>query len=268
MNARELRRMYELESTYWWFVGRRDVIRVWLEGLRPDLPPAPQILDVGCGTGGNAVLLQEFGRVTGSDVAPEALAFCRERGLENLVQCSGDGLTAPDEAYDLVTSFEVFEHVENDRLAAREAYRVLKPGGKLLVTVPAYAWLWSEHDVALGHRRRYARRELISLLEGAGFEIERLSHCVTLLLPTTVLFRILQKAARALRIGGGGEPQSGLVILPRPVSALFAWTLRVEAALLRHMNLPWGVTLIARATRKADAGRYARTERQTSSQRE
>jgi len=253
MSPQELRRMYELEDTYWWFVGRRSVLRAWLARMARDLPPEPAILDIGCGTGGNALLLREFGRVTGMDRSEAALELCRERGLSDLILSTAEDPRIPDSSYDLVTLLEVLEHVEQDTRAAQEACRVLRPGGRLLVTVPAYPWVWSEHDEALGHVRRYTRRGLRDLLTGAGFRVTRLSHCVTVLLPVTLAFRLAQRAWRRLTGPKADGPRSGLVLLPRPVSAVFVWSLRVEASVLSRACLPVGVTLIAEAHKPPSA---------------
>ncbi len=244
MKPDELRRMYELEDTYWWFVGRRRILRRWLAAIAAVLPAQPEILDVGCGTGANLELLREYGGVSGVDSEEAALSFCAERGLTGLCRASAERLPYADGSFDLVTAFEVLEHLEDDLAAAREAARVLRPGGVLLATVPAYRWLWSEHDEALDHRRRYARHEFLEMLRCSGLTVERVSSCVTLLLPLTVLFRWGQRLLHTRR----PVPCSGLVLLPRPLSALFAWTLRLEASWLgAGLNLPFGLTLIARA---------------------
>jgi SAM-dependent methyltransferase len=249
MKPDELRRMYELEDSYWWFVGRRRILRGWLGRMTRRLEnPRPLILDVGCGTGANLDLLREFGEVLGIDSEEAAIRFCGERGLDGLTRARAQDLPFGDGTFDLVTSFEVLEHLEDDARAAGEIARVLRPGGRLLATVPAYQWLWSEHDVALDHRRRYSRRAFVALLRGAGLEVERVSHCVTVLLPVTVLFRWGQRLRDAILHRPPAQPTSGLVLLPRVVSSVFAATLAAEAALLRTgLNLPWGVTLVAQA---------------------
>ncbi len=252
MKADELRRMYDLEDTYWWFVGRRFILKRWLVGMRSELSPSPRIVDVGCGTGANVELLTGHGDVTAVDAFEEALRFCAERGIGGLVQARGEALPFADGSFDLATSFEVLEHVPDDASAAAELARVLRPGGRALITVPAYPWLWSEHDVALDHQRRYTRQGLVAVLEGAGLRVERVAHCVSVLLPVTVAFRWGQRLVRWLTHSEPKTPTSGLVVLPAPVSALFALTLRLEAALLGWgLDIPWGVTLVAEASKRA-----------------
>lgn len=253
MRVEELRRMYELEDSYWWFVGRRRILRAWLRRtLRAGGDDAPRALDVGCGAGANLDLLHEFREALGVDAEEPALRFCAERGLTGLAQARGEALPFAEGTFRLVTALEVLEHIPAHEHAASEAYRVLEPGGTFLVTVPAYRWLWSDHDVALDHCRRYTRRELTQLLRGAGFEVRRLSHCVSLLLPLTVLFRLGQRLLQALRGPRPEEtrPTSGLVLVPRWLSGLFVATLGLEAWWLGiGGNLPLGVTLVAEAVR-------------------
>lgn len=241
--------MYELEDTYWWFIGRRFVLRSLLRRICKTLPPEPEILDVGCGTGANVLLLREFGRVHGVDAHDEALRLCRERGIAEVERGNAEELEFPDQSFDLVTSLEVLEHVEDDFRALREVARVLRVGGRALITVPAYPWLWSEHDEALHHVRRYTRRRLVEAVRGAGLVVERLTHCVACLLPVTVAFRYGQRLVMAVRGPSSRGPRSGLVMVPKALSALFVATLRLEAVALNRLNLPFGVTLVVQARR-------------------
>ncbi len=251
MRPQEHEKMYELEDTYWWFVGRRDILRTILRPLARG--GKLRILDVGCGTGANLVLLSQYGAVTGADAYPAALEFCRRRGFSDLRLCPVEQLDFPDESFDLVTAIELLEHLEDDVRGLRECFRVLRPGGRMLITVPAYQFLWSEHDEALDHYRRYSRRQLAQRLRQAGFAIERMTFCITFLLPLIVAFRLAQRAVRAVA-PKRGESKTALIQLPAPINRFFVWLLRIEAVLLRAINLPCGVTLVCVARKPAGAG--------------
>ena len=175
MYAHEYSKMYYLEDKYWWFVGRKNVIRSLINITyrgRKDL----NILDIGCGTGSILNILSEYGRVLGSDISETALSFCKKRGFTNLIKTSADDLKLESESFDLVTAFDILEHLENDKKALREFYRVCRKGGNILITVPAYRFLWSEHDRALGHKRRYVRGEIREKVRSAVFRIKKMSY--------------------------------------------------------------------------------------------
>jgi len=163
----EIRRSAALEDRHWWYAARRSLLRVQLRGHAPG-----RALDVGCGSGGNSAAMRDLGwDVVAVDTSPASLEAARLRGLDVL---RGDArrLPFPDGSFDLVLSTDAWEHVVEDDLVAREAQRVLRPGGQLLVTVPAGMDLWSGHDLALGHHRRYERGELVALAERAGFQVD------------------------------------------------------------------------------------------------
>ena len=178
MNSDEYKKMYEIEDLYWWFIGRRKLVK-WL--LRKHNPNGKESLlfDLGCGTGLNVSSFAQELKTFASDLSPEALKFCRERNLQGLFSCSAEAIALRDKSVDVVTALDVLEHIREDLPVLREVNRVLMPGGKLIVIVPAYGFLWSEHDEALHHYRRYVARELRAKLTSSNFEIERSTYFIT-----------------------------------------------------------------------------------------
>ncbi|MGD9496259.1 MAG: class I SAM-dependent methyltransferase [Armatimonadota bacterium] len=245
MRLAQLQEMYELEDSYWWFIGRRRIVRRLIERYGPRHRPL-RILDAGCGTGGTLVALEGLGELWGCDISPEALEMCRSRREWELCCCSVQRLGFAAESFDVVVSADVLEHVEDDEGAVREMARVLRPGGLLVAAVPAHMWLWSEHDEALHHLRRYHRRRLRDLLQGAGLEIRKLTEAVMLALPAVLVYRGLRRLTRR-REG----PRTSLVRLPAPLNCLLVRLLDIENALIALGSLPLGTSLVAAAAKPA-----------------
>lgn len=249
MRPDEHKKLFELEETYWWFVGRRILIRRLLEGF---LPPAGNhaILDVGCGTGKNLELLSAFGWTVGVEPAGAALELCRTRGLSRLVQADAQKLPFADGSFDLATAFEVLEHILDDRGAIAECHRILKPGGMLVLTVPAYMFLWGEHDEALDHYRRYSGGQLRRRLAEAGFAPLRLGFCITFLFLPILGFRWIQRLVRWLGLRPAGAPKTAHIEMPQPISKFFVWLLKIEAWIIRYCDFPFGVTILCLAKKR------------------
>lgn len=250
MQPEQIAEMYELESEHWWFWGKRLLMRRLL-GDRLRAERRARILDIGCGAGANALELSAYGDVTACDRSLDALAFVRSRGVAGVVAAEAPQLPFADASFDVVTAYDVIEHVEDDRTFVRELARVLAPGGALAVHVPAWPFLWSRHDEVLEHKRRYTRRGLRELLSGTGLELESVGWTnFTIFAPTAAL-----RWTRRL-VGGEGEG-ADLGVVPAPVNALLRSVYRVEAALAATTGLPVGVSLAAIATRPADGRRAA-----------
>lgn len=243
MNIGEYQQMYEFEGFYWWYVARRELLRELVarccSGKRP-----PRILDVGSGTGYNHTVLSRFGSVINVDCSAEALRWSRERGLPNLVQSNVENIGLRDGSVDLITALDVLEHTDDDLAAMQELRRILRPGGSLVLTVPAYGFLWSEHDEALHHRRRYTASEMCNKLQLLGFEVAFRSYYITLLFFPILLLRVLNNIRKS-----GVRPKTSHVILPRRVNSFLIRLLDVERWLLRVINLPFGVSVVCIATR-------------------
>jgi ubiquinone/menaquinone biosynthesis C-methylase UbiE len=244
MRVEEYERMYRLEDRYWWFVGRRAVVSRLLEGR---VAPGSRILDVGCGTGATMTTLQEMGAPLGADSAHQALAFCRQRGVGPLLRSDAQSLALAHESVDAVVALDLFEHLAEDVAAMRECWRVCRPGGVLVLTVPAYRFLWSEHDEALHHLRRYRLREVREKLTAAGFRDTQLSYAIVAALLPVAAFRLLQRLFK--RAEG---PKTSLIELPAFLNAALIWSLRTEAWLLKRFRFPFGVSVVGTARKPAE----------------
>lgn len=230
--------MYQLETSYWWFVARRKLLK-WAIGSALKHSLEPMILDVGCGTGSNGAVLRQFGPTVSADSSPEALRFARLRGLDPMVCCAAENLPFNTGSFDVVTALDLLEHLEDDNAGLKELTRVCKSEGLLFVTVPAYGFLWSEHDEALHHHRRYTAYELRNKLRAGGLEVERVTYFITFLFVPILLTRIFQNIFKR-----SVEPKTHHIILPSWLNSLLIGILAVERSLLRWVNLPVGVSLV------------------------
>jgi SAM-dependent methyltransferase len=235
--------MREAEEAQWWYVGQRAIAHALLEpalGEAGSRDGSGRLLDAGCGSGGNLVRLARLGlRAEGVDIAAPAVEACRERGLP-VVRGSLLALPFADRSFDAVTSFDVIYHswVPDDAAAVAELVRVLRPGGLLLVRVPALKILWGAHDEAVGSRHRYTRSELVRLFEGAGLELQRSTYANAILFPLLLVRRTLDRVL--------GREGSDVGFLPAPLEWLFRHLLLIEAALVRGgVRLPLGASALA-----------------------
>lgn len=184
MEGTEVRKLTELEDRHWWYRERRHLLDRAVDGLVPG-----DALDIGAAGGGNTrVLLRRGWRAAALEYGPEGAQVCHERGIPVL---RGDATRLPlaPAGLDLVVAFDVLEHLDDDKAAAAGVFEALRPGGTFLVAVPCDPRLWSAHDVAVGHVRRYTRPELLALLEGAGFTVEAVRSWMVLLRPAVALRR-------------------------------------------------------------------------------
>jgi SAM-dependent methyltransferase len=227
------REHYEVEDRHWWFRGRWAVIEALLS--RTELPASPKILDAGCGTGGNLQRYARIGDTEGVDPSGEAVRFCRERGFDSVKQAGLENLPYEDGNFDLIAATDVLEHVAPEQEALRELRRVAAPGGALLLTVPAYMWLWTPEDEKLHHQRRYTKSRLRQAVQLSGWQPQIATYFNTLLLPPIALFRRLQR--------NDGE-QADLERTPAALDGPLSLPMRLEARLIRAgVSLPAGVSV-------------------------
>lgn len=232
--------MAATQDAHWWFAARRAILRGEIQRLK--LPPGADILEVGSGTGANLDLLAEFGNVVGLEMSPTAIALAQRRACSRpgavtmrLGRCPEDLTCLP--RFDLVCMFDVLEHIEDDGASLSAAAAHLKPGGRLLLTVPSYQWMWGPHDEHLHHKRRYDRALLASRCAQAGLALHGVSHFNTLLFPLALASRLYEKAA--------GRSTAATAAPAAPINAALRCTFAFERHLLARIRLPFGLSLLA-----------------------
>ncbi len=245
MEKSEYARLAEYEQSYWWHQGRLEIIQTYMRWASRNTSSSA-ILNVGCGTGGTIEMLEKFGTVENVDTSDDAISFAKKLGYTNITKVVDVALPFEDKIYDIVGAFDVLEHIEDHKRALSEWKRVLKDDGAIVITVPAYQWLWSGHDVTMHHWRRYTMKSLIALAAEANLRPEKRSYAIGFSLPLVAGFRL---ANRIFDRGAGSE--NSFVPVPRPINKLFTAFLKAEAKLHNTVSLPAGSSLII-ILRKAD----------------
>ncbi|HEY0623316.1 class I SAM-dependent methyltransferase [Sphingomonas sp.] len=235
-------RMAEHDSTHWWYVARRDILADFI-AREVSLPKGARILEIGCGTGHNLPMLGAFGEVDAIEIDPAAREIASKRlgkpvGSAPLPELSG----VADGQYDMIAVLDVVEHIEDDVAALEAMAKRLKPGGTILITVPAHQWMWSAHDVVNHHKRRYSKATLIAALERAGLKWRKLGYFNSLLFPAAVAARLAGKLT--------GKDDSDDSPPAKPLNAIFEKVFGLERHLLGRVPLPPGLSLIVLAQPK------------------
>jgi SAM-dependent methyltransferase len=237
MNPAEYAAMFAVEDRHWWYVGVRREVERWLGHIRPADGGKLRILDAGCGTGGLLANLRTPGWRVGVEISAHGIGFARNRSRTALAQASVSALPFGDESFDAVVSIDVLCHAGvEERQAVEEASRVLRPGGLLLVQVPAFEWLYGEHDAAVWTKRRYRRAEIAELLVGAGLTARRSAYRNALLFPAAAIARIAKRGRRS-RDGARSDVRP----VPAPVNRVLSGVLALERQL--RIAFPFGLSV-------------------------
>jgi len=242
MSPGEYRYMYAMENHHWWFVSRRNLVVRLIESLKISVP---DILDVGSGTGGNLMAFDRLGKTTGIDISKTAVNFCRMRGLKNVTCSPVEKIPYADGAFDVITSIDLLEHTSNPVEVLLELKRVLKENGRIIVTVPAFRFLWSQHDDALGHKRRYEKASLSRDIDEAGLRIKKMGYFFFLSFFAVAPVRWLRKFLAPRR-----KFHSDTTTLPPELLNIFLkFLFRCEIKILKNFKFPFGTTLYAVVSR-------------------
>ena len=241
MEKDEYLKMYDLETTYWWFLGKQYLVqnqigRLPLQGFKE-----VRLLDIGAGTGIIMKVLKKFGKVCGMELSLEAIRFLKRRNLDLIVRSdANDALPFRNEAFTVITCLDVLEHLDKDVDLIQEIFRVCMPGGYVLLTVPAFQAFWSAHDKVLHHRRRYTKARLLAILRQTNFRVLKLSYYNVLMSIPILVIRKIKSSWIPQQ-----ESQSDFSIkLPPLFNRALTSFYRAEIFLLSFLSYPFGVSLV------------------------
>jgi len=231
--------MAELDQRHWWYRARREVLAALIR--RTGVPAHARILEIGCGTGHNLAMLSEFGEVDALELDAAARKIAAKRLGRPVMKAPLPELKGvPAAHYDLIGAFDVIEHIDDDVAALASIATRLKPGGKLVITVPAHPWMWSAHDVVNHHQRRYSKRSLKALVDGSPLKLERIGHLNSLLFPAAVAERLWSKVR--------GKDDADLALPAKPLNAALERVFALERYAVGRLPLPPGLSLFAVAS--------------------
>ena len=234
MESHEIQKMYELEEFHYWFKAKRElIIDLYKKYCKPGLA-----LDVGCGTGAISKALKKFTKVISCDFSDESVRYSKIRNPDiEVIRGNAESLAFKSNMFDVLVSSDLLEHVENDNKAMKEFNRVLKKDGKLILTVPAFQFLWSKDDVSLGHHRRYTKNQIRNLLERNNYKIEFINYWNFTLFPAYLAYKFVNKSSSATKV-------------PEILNKLLHLGFRFDSKLIQYITVPWGTSVVAVATKK------------------
>ena len=232
--------MAEHDERHWWYRARRQIIAELIRRKVP-LPKDAKLLEIGCGTGHNLPMLGEFGQVEALEVDPIARGMAEKRLGRTVLSSPLPALEGvPDDTYDMVAALDVVEHIPDDKAALEGISRVLKPGGKLLMTVPAHQWMWSAHDVVNHHQRRYSKRDFKRLVNESPLKLESIGYLNSLLFPLAMAQRLASKLT--------GKEDANLAPPAEPINQVLERVFALERRVIGRIPLPPGLSLFAVAS--------------------
>jgi len=238
MDSSVYNRLFEIDRQHWWFRGRLAIFEAVLNKLlKPE--EVRTILDVGCGSGANFPVLAKFGEVYGVDSSEEAISFLKDKGFEKVFKGELPYLSF-DKKFDLITLFDVLEHIEDDGAALRNISQILTDRGLIMLSVPAHKFLWSDYDELVHHKRRYGKKELVAKIQSQGYEIELATYFNTFLAIPAFAVKLIKKAPVINKI----LPDSELDLNIGPANELLSLIFSSERYLLKHLNFPMGLSLL------------------------
>lgn len=243
--------MVELEEKHWWFVARRRIIKAFICKL--PIPRHAQILELGCGSGGNLDMLSSFGQVYAAEYDAQSRTVAQARGIAKEIRpCKlPEEVPFANQAFDLIVMLDVLEHIEDDVTTLEVVRPLLANSGWLVITVPAFPFLWSPHDIRLHHYRRYTKESLRSRLEAAGYALRYLGFFNAIFFPVVASIRLVKKVLN--QEAAPSEAPAELKRPSRPLNALLSHIFGVERLAMGRFSFPFGVSLIASAQANAHA---------------
>lgn len=228
--------MAAAEDEHWWFVARRRIIERVLDSLRLD--GENDILEVGCGSGGNLQLLSQYGNVYGTDPGATAIEVANKRKIAQVESGAlPDNLPFGAKRFDLIAMLDVLEHIDDDLASLNALRKRLKPNGKLLLTVPAYQFLWSKHDVFFHHKRRYLRSQVEWAIDKSGFHVTYSTYFNTILFPVVAATRLMNNII-------GKENSSDIKMPPKILNTMLTWIFGSESLFIPRISFPYGVSIL------------------------
>ncbi|MBK8734347.1 MAG: class I SAM-dependent methyltransferase [Saprospiraceae bacterium] len=229
------------QDIHWWFVGRNKVIDRYIQKIGLTKNSTGRILDIGTGFGAPISTVKNYGTIDAVEPFKDCHTILKEKGVQKIIEIDDFPFHYPDEKYDLVCLFDVLEHIENDRLSLDTIFnKLLNPNGHIIMTVPAYMFLWTSHDTENKHFRRYTRSELIDKVTASGFKDIQCSYFMSLLFPIAALQRLIMKALKKDAVTGYEIPF---------YNSFFNAIFSLEQLLLKYINFPFGLSIIITAKR-------------------
>lgn len=228
--------LYQLEDKHWWHISKRKIVR---DLLFQNISSSKKlkILDVGCGAGRNLEELKNLGETFGIDSSKEAILFCKKRGLKSIILSKAEATKFQSSEFDIVMLLDVLEHTDDEK-TLKEVYRILKPGGILLLTVPAFPWLWSKWDEVLHHKRRYTKKSISELLKHYSFNILKISYMLSFLVVPAFMIRLIKSRFSTNNYSSDFKINSGII------NTFLLFITKVEKFFILKLSIPFGTSLI------------------------